>query len=181
MTAKSIKFNILSRWHLVISSVKRDKTLIEKQFSLLLSNTMYIALSCNCKKYYTQRCRYVKNSKPCLQYCHKIEFNYDNLPDTVLKLPETQLVPRAEFEGSVKVSLLTYLWVHKLTFVVLQDSETKACYNYILYQETSVGKGILKKSAIVGDASNYKSKSKGWGWSYRFGRRRRESNDVVSI
>ena len=36
-------------------------------------NTNYVALACNCKMVCGKRCRCVKNSKFCSQYCHKSE------------------------------------------------------------------------------------------------------------
>ena len=68
------------------------------------SNTNHIALSCNCKKKCTKRCVCVKNSKTCTQYYHKSDFDCDNLPDTVLELTETYLIPQADYTGPVKVS-----------------------------------------------------------------------------
>ena len=125
------------------------------------SNTTYIALSCNCKKRCNKRCRCVKNSKLCSQYCHKSDFDCGNLPNTIVELTEAQLIPRAEFEGLVNVSLLIRLCIHKLTIMVLQGSEKKACYNDILYKKNSIQKSdVLKISTIVRNAVDYKSKSK---------------------
>ena len=50
------------------------------------SNSIYVALSCNCKKACTKRYRCVKNQKFYSQYYHKSEIDYGNMPDTIAKL-----------------------------------------------------------------------------------------------
>ena len=60
------------------------------------SNTKYIALSFNCKAKCMKSCRWVKNGKKYTQYCHKSEFDYTNLPNTILELTEAQVVPRID-------------------------------------------------------------------------------------
>ena len=78
------------------------KEILLSQAAAKASIVDHIAIACNCPKKCLKRCPCVKNSKKCSQYCHKAEFDCDNQPNTILKLTDAQLIPRANYIDSVK-------------------------------------------------------------------------------
>ena len=79
-----------------------EKEVLLSQAATEAANSDRVALACSCKNTCTKRCRCVKNSKPCTQYCHKSEMDCGNAPDGIIELTEAQIVSRTDYVGPLK-------------------------------------------------------------------------------